>query len=79
MEPVICGGGIGARCVRKSSFVRGSPLKTGVAGKGKNSSSPLHGVGYDEGASPPRPAPGGTGRGKIIACAYYVDAKVVRV
>ena len=30
--PVICGAGIGARCVRKSSFVRGSQPTTGVAG-----------------------------------------------
>ena len=29
--PFICGAGIGARCVRKSSFVKGSPTKTGVA------------------------------------------------
>ena len=79
MGPVICDAGIGVRCVRKSSFVGGSPPNTGVAGQGKNSSSPLHGVGYDEGASPPRPTLGGTGQGGIIACAYYVGAKVVRV
>ena len=79
MGPVICGAGTGARCVRKSSFVRGSPPKTGVTGYGKNSSSPVQGVEYDEGASPPRPTLEGTGRGDIIACAYYVDAKAVRV
>ena len=32
MEPVIYGAGIGARCVWKSSFVKGSPPKTGLAG-----------------------------------------------
>ena len=30
--PFICGAGIGAHFVRKSSFVRGSPPKTGVSG-----------------------------------------------
>ena len=55
--PVICIGGIGARCVRKSSFVRGSPLKTGV-GEGGNTFRPEPGIGYDHWASPPKPTPG---------------------
>ena len=45
------GDGIGARCVRKSSDVRGSPPKTGISGEG--ASPPKTGI-YGEGTSPPK-------------------------
>ena len=70
MGPIICDVGIGARCVRKSSFVRGTPPKTGVTGKEANSRRPASEVGYSEGDSPPRPTPG-MGQGELMsACAY---------
>ena len=57
MGPVIWNVGIGARCVRKSSFVRGSPPKTRVD-EGANPFRPVLGIGYDDGASPRRPTLG---------------------
>ena len=45
------GDGIGARCVRKSSDVGGSPPKTGISGEG--ASPPKTGI-YGEGTSPPK-------------------------
>ena len=50
----MCISGIGARCVRKSSFVRGSSPKTGVR-KGFRSVPEFL---YNDGASPPKPTPG---------------------
>ena len=52
--PALRFSGIGARCVRKSSFVRGSPPKTQV-GEGFHSVSRLL---SDGGVSPPKPTPG---------------------
>ena len=49
------GDSIGARCVRKSSGVRGSPPKTGIFGEG--ASPPKTGI-SGEGTSPPKPTPG---------------------
>ena len=43
--PIICGVDIGARCVWKSSFVTGSPRKTGVTGGGANSTTPAPRIG----------------------------------
>ena len=64
MGPVICNVGIGARCVRKSSFVRGSPSKTGVD-EGVNLFRSMPVIGYGDGASPPKPTPG-MGQGGVM-------------
>ena len=52
------GVGIGARCARKSPFVRGSPRKIGVVGEEANPVRLLPGMGYDNGANPHGPTPG---------------------
>ena len=57
------GDGIGARCVRKSSDVRGNPPKTGIAGEGAR--SPKTGI-YGEGTSPRKPTPG-TGQEGVVS------------
>ena len=57
------GDGIGARCVRKSSDVRGSPPKTGISGEG--ASPPKTGI-YGEETSPPKPTPG-TGQEGVVS------------
>ena len=57
------GDGIGARCVRKSSGVRGSPPKTGISGGG--ASPPKTGI-SGEGTSPPKPTPG-TGQEGVVS------------
>ena len=57
------GDGIGARCVRKSSDVRGSPPKTGISGEG--ASPPKTGI-FGEGTSPPKPTPG-TGQEGVVS------------
>ena len=60
---VVGGDGIGARCVRKSSDVRGSPPKTRISGEG--TSPPKTGM-SDEGTSPPKPTPG-TGQEGVVS------------
>ena len=78
MGPILCGSSIEAWCVRKSSYVRGRPPKTRVAGKGETPSSPVPRV--ERGGQPTQAnAWDEIGRGGVIACAYYVEAKVVRV
>ena len=57
------GDGIGARCVRKSSDVRGNLPKTGISGEG--ASPPKTGI-SGEGTSPPKPAPG-TGQEGVVS------------
>ena len=57
------GDGIGARCVRKSSDVRGSPPKTGISGEG--ASPPKTGI-SGEGTSPPKPT-SGTGQEGVVS------------
>ena len=64
MTSHICSFGIGRRCVRKSSFIRGSPPKTRV-GKGKNPLDPVPVIGFGDGTSPPRPTPG-TGKNDMM-------------
>ena len=71
------GDGIGARCVRKSSDVRGSPPKTGISGEGASPpKTGIHGEGTSppkiaswawqgEGVSPPKPTPG-TGQVGVV-------------
>ena len=54
--------GNGARCVRKSSCVRGSPPETEISGGG--ASPPKTGI-SGEGASPPKPTPG-TGQEGVV-------------
>ena len=56
------GDGSGARCVRKSSDVRGSPPKTGIYGEG--ASPPKTGI-SGEGASPPKLTPGAGQEGVV--------------
>ena len=55
---VVCVGGIGARWVRKSSGVRGSPPKTGVSGGGVSPPKIASWAWQGEGVSPPKPTPG---------------------
>ena len=55
--------GSGARCVRKSSDVRGSPPKTGIFGEG--ASSPKTGI-PGEGTSLPKSTPG-TGQEGVVS------------
>ena len=57
------GDGIGVRCVRKSSNVRGSPSKTGISGEG--ASPPKTGI-AGEGTGPPKPTPG-TGQEGVVS------------
>ena len=57
------GDGIGARCVRKSSDVRGGPPKTGISGEG--ASPPKTGISVEE-TSPPKPTPG-TGQEGVVS------------
>ena len=57
------GDGIGARCVRKSSGIRGYPPKTGISGEG--ASPPKTGI-SGEGTSPPKPTPG-TGQEGVVS------------
>ena len=45
MGPIPCGSSYEAWCVRKSSYFRGRPPKTRVAGKGETSFSPVPRVG----------------------------------
>lgn len=53
MGPAICGGGIGARCFQRQSFVWGSPHETVLSIGETSPPNPALGAGYDEGASPP--------------------------
>ena len=57
------GDGIGARCVRKSSDVRGGPPKTGISGEG---ASPAKTGISGEGTRPPKPTPG-TGQEGVVS------------
>ena len=57
------GDGSGARCVRKSSDVRGSPPKTGISGEG--ASPPKTGI-SGEGTSPLKPTRG-TGQEGVVS------------
>ena len=57
------GDGIGARCVRTLSDVRGSAPKTGISDEG--ASPPKAGI-SGEGTSPPKPTPG-TGQERVVS------------
>ena len=62
---VVCVGGIGARWVRKSSGVRGSPPKTGGSGGGVSPPKIASWAWQGEGVSPPKPTPG-TGQVGVV-------------
>ena len=62
---VMCVGGIGARWVRKSSGVRGSPPKTGESSGGVSPPKTASGAWQGEGVSPPKPTPG-TGQAGVV-------------
>ena len=61
----MCVGGIGARCVRKSSSVRGSPPKTGESGGGVSPPKTASEAWQGEGVNPPKPTPG-TGQAEVV-------------
>ena len=79
MELIMCGGGNGARFVRKLSWIRGSLPKIRESCWGISPPKPEPGVVGDGSASPPKPMPGIGQRVYEAASADEVDAKVVWV
>lgn len=57
MGPTIGGNSIGAWCIRKSWFDRGSPPEPGVSDGGNSPPKLAPGVGQEEEARPPWPTP----------------------